>query len=236
MCSHSTYPHNATQIKQRWTQISLQLSHKRNICCLFDVLLTFNNQNLSSSRSFIFHPVYLVYHPAFYQQTTSKLLSATLPQTSSAFSFPYIDPLCAPALPPILLLYCFMLLDTPYLRGHHVYLKCNSGCAARLLKGCYFTGRFSACLTLGEEDAGTTPCAGVWKILRLALLYTERWIKDWQDLPLHQMRIWTKEGKRSKQWGGIEALFCFYSRSFFLSAGSESSLRPSHYWRQSFPE
>lgn len=65
--------------------------------------------------------------------------------------------------------------------------------------------------------------------------YIERWIKGRQDLALHQMRILLSQCKCSKQWRGIEALYCLYSCSLALAAGSESSLRPTHYWRQGFP-
>lgn len=50
--------------------------------------------------------------------------------------------------------------------------------------------------------------------LKLPLLCTECWIKDWQDLPLHQMRIWTSQGKCSKQMkrngGALLSLFLFF--------------------------
>lgn len=61
--------------------------------------------------------------------------------------------------------------------------------------------------------------------LSLTLPFIERWIKDWQDLALHQSGISPAECKCYKQWGGME-LLCLYCHSFFLAAGAESSLRP----------
>ena len=61
--------------------------------------------------------------------------------------------------------------------------------------------------------------------LSLALLFIKSWIKDWQDLVLHQSWISPAECKCYKQWRGIELLCCLYCRSFFLAAGAESSLR-----------
>lgn len=190
--------------------------------------------------------MYLTYYTTFdfVNSSTNKphqrscfLFSLTLPPTSSAFSFLCIDSLRAPTLLLSSLLFCTSRHPhPPRLQRHHLYLykKYRGGSAIRPLKGSYFAERFTASLTLREKDVGITQVYE-W-FLRLALLYIERWIKDWQDLPLHQTRILTSEGKCSKQWRGIEALHCLYPRSFFLSAGSESSLRPSHYWRQSFPE
>lgn len=85
----------------------------------------------------------------------------------------------------------------------------------RPLRGSYFAKRFTACLTLREKDVGITQVYE--RFLRLALLYIERWIKDRRDLTLHQMRILPSECKCSEQWRGIEALYCLYSPSFFLS-------------------
>lgn len=190
------------------------------------------------------HVLYILYNlwlcEQQYKQTTSKiLLSFFLNFASNLLCF-LIALHRSSARPHFASLFFIVLYFStpppPRLQRHHLYLykKYRGGSAIRPLKGSYFAERFTASLTLREKDVGITQVYE-W-FLRLALLYIERWIKDWQDLPLHQTRILTSEGKRSKQWRGIEALHCLYPCSFFLSAGSESSLRPSHYWRQSFPE
>lgn len=85
----------------------------------------------------------------------------------------------------------------------------------------FFAVRFTACLTWREKEGHVSPCRVKGWFLRLTLFYTESWMKDWQDYPLHLMRILTLEIEGFKQ---IEV----WSSTVFTSA--------SYCWMRVIPE
>lgn len=159
------------------------------------------------------------------------------------FQPPLPSPFSTLILSFVLLLYCFVLFDTP--SPPHPLVSEDIICICmRIIEAHLLWGRWKEVILQrdllpvwpwGRRMEALRPVQVYEWLLRLTLLYTELCIKDQQDLPLHQMRNLTSESKCWKQWRGIEALYCLYTCSFSLSAGSESSLRPTHYWRQSFP-
>lgn len=181
------------------------------------------NQNISIGAAFIFS-IYLTYYTTFnfipYKQTTSKMLLSFAQLCFQGFSIRLHGSSLRPQFASLSLPFIVRYFSTPPCRQtHHLFLyeEYRSGSAARPLKGSYFAKRFTACLTLREKDVGITPCAGVWMISPAHPPLYRVLNKRPQDLPLHQMRILTSQGKRPKQWRGIAALHCLYSRSFFLS-------------------